>query len=45
ADTAQAEAEGFIASVHGAMLLARAYGTADIFAQILDPALRRLAPH
>lgn len=37
------EAEGFMATVHGAMLSARAYGDAAIFKDILDPLLDRLA--
>ncbi|MGO7322672.1 TetR/AcrR family transcriptional regulator [Rhizobium ruizarguesonis] len=38
------EAEAFMASVHGAMLSARAYGTPEIFATILTPTLQRLTP-
>lgn len=38
------EAEAFMASVHGAMLSARAYGTPEVFATILAPTLRRLSP-
>jgi TetR/AcrR family transcriptional repressor of nem operon len=37
------EAEAFMASVHGAMLSARAYGTPDVFAAILAPTLKRLS--
>ncbi|MDT3378559.1 TetR/AcrR family transcriptional regulator [Labrys neptuniae] len=37
------EAEAFMASVHGAMLSARAYGTPDVFATILAPTLERLS--
>jgi len=39
---APVEAEMFIASVHGAMLSARAHGDAAMFAAILQPTLRRL---
>ncbi|EJN02498.1 TetR/AcrR family transcriptional regulator [Phyllobacterium sp. YR531] len=38
------EAEAFMASVHGAMLSARAYGTPDVFATILAPTMARLSP-
>ncbi|WP_029620492.1 TetR/AcrR family transcriptional regulator [Pseudorhizobium marinum] len=38
------EAEAFMASVHGAMLSARAYGDGETFALILAPTLRRLSP-
>jgi TetR/AcrR family transcriptional repressor of nem operon len=38
------EAEAFMASVHGAMLSARAYGTPDVFGAILAPTLQRLSP-
>ncbi|MGO7300584.1 TetR family transcriptional regulator [Rhizobium leguminosarum] len=38
------EAEAFMASVHGAMLSARAYGTPEVFATILTPTLQRLTP-
>lgn len=41
--TAKAEAEGFMASVHGAMLSARAYGDPKIFGVITHPLLERLA--
>jgi TetR/AcrR family transcriptional repressor of nem operon len=37
------EAEAFMASVHGAMLSARAYGTPEVFATILAPTLKRLS--
>ena len=37
------EAEVFMASVHGAMLSARAYGDADIFGAIMTAQLERLA--
>jgi TetR/AcrR family transcriptional repressor of nem operon len=36
------EALAFMASVHGAMLSARAHGDPELFTQILQPALRRL---
>lgn len=38
------EAEAFMASVHGAMLSARAYGTPAIFSTILEPTFQRLSP-
>jgi TetR/AcrR family transcriptional repressor of nem operon len=38
------EAEVFLATVYGAMLSARAYGNAEVFATILAPALSRLSP-
>jgi TetR/AcrR family transcriptional repressor of nem operon len=37
------EAEAFMATVHGAMLSARAYGDTAIFGSILDPQLERMA--
>jgi TetR/AcrR family transcriptional regulator, transcriptional repressor for nem operon len=37
------EAEAFMATVHGAMLSARAYGDPKIFGVILAPALQRLS--
>nr|WP_315249845.1 TetR/AcrR family transcriptional regulator [uncultured Duganella sp.] len=37
------EAEAFMATVHGAMLSARAYGDADIFGVIMEPQLARLS--
>lgn len=40
----EVEAEAFMASVHGAMLSARAYGDGRTFATILAPTLRRLSP-
>lgn len=40
--TARSEAETFIATVHGAMLSARAYGDPEIFATITRPLLERL---
>lgn len=41
-DTARTEAETLMATVHGAMLSARAYGETAIFGTILDPILARL---
>jgi len=41
---AQDEAELFMATVHGAMLSARAYGDPKIFGSITDPLLERLLP-
>ena len=38
------EAEVFLATVYRAMLSARAYGNAEVFATILAPALSRLSP-
>jgi len=38
------EAEAFLATVYGAMLSARAYGTPEVFSTILAPALNRLKP-
>ncbi|CAN7557124.1 TetR/AcrR family transcriptional regulator [Rhizobium rhizogenes] len=38
------EAEAFMATVHGAMLSARAYGAPEVFATILAPTLERLSP-
>jgi TetR/AcrR family transcriptional repressor of nem operon len=40
--SAQSEAEMFMATVHGAMLSARAYGDPKIFAAITQPAIERL---
>ena len=40
--TARAEAETFMATVHGAMLSARAYGDAKMFGLIARPVLERL---
>ena len=37
------EAEAFMATVHGAMLSARAYGDTAIFGAVMDPQLARLA--
>jgi TetR/AcrR family transcriptional repressor of nem operon len=42
-DTPRIEAEAFMATVHGAMLSARAYGDTDIFGSIMDPQLARLS--
>jgi TetR/AcrR family transcriptional repressor of nem operon len=42
-DTPRIEAEAFMATVHGAMLSARAYGDTTIFGTIMDPQLARLA--
>ena len=39
------EAEAFMATVHGAMLSARAYGDPKIFGVVTGPVLERLAPH
>ena len=44
AGTAKAEAEAFMAGVHGAMLSARAYGDPGIFGVVTQPLLERLAP-
>lgn len=41
--TPRAEAEGFMATVHGAMLSARAYGDPMIFGVVTGPLLERLA--
>ncbi|MDG4884817.1 TetR/AcrR family transcriptional regulator [Mesorhizobium sp. WSM4884] len=38
------EAEAFMATVHGAMLSARAYGDAAAFATIMAPTLQKLIP-
>jgi len=40
--TAKAEAETFMATVHGAMLSARAYGDARMFGVVVRPVLERL---
>lgn len=37
------EAEAFMATVHGAMLSARAYGDTAVFGMIMDPQLERLS--
>ena len=42
-ETPRVEAEAFMATVHGAMLSARAYGDTGIFAVVMDPQLKRLA--
>ncbi|MHC4053888.1 TetR/AcrR family transcriptional regulator [Bradyrhizobium sp. 25ACV] len=42
--TARVEAEGFMATVHGAMLSARAYGDPKMFGIIARPLLDRLSP-
>jgi TetR/AcrR family transcriptional regulator, transcriptional repressor for nem operon len=42
--TPRAEAETFMATVHGAMLSARAYGDAKIFGAVTRPLLERLTP-
>lgn len=42
---AQSEAEAFMATVHGAMLSARAYGDASIFDVITQPLVERLIRH
>lgn len=41
--TARVEAEIFMATVHGAMLSARAYGDTGMFGTIMDPYLGRLS--
>ena len=38
----EAEAMAFMATVHGAMLSARAYGDPEVFAKIVQPLMRRL---
>jgi TetR/AcrR family transcriptional repressor of nem operon len=43
-NTPRAEAEAFMATVHGAMLSARAYGDPKIFGVVTGPLLERLAP-
>jgi len=43
ADTAKAEAEIFMATVHGAMLSARAYGDPAAFHAVTRPLLERIA--
>jgi TetR/AcrR family transcriptional repressor of nem operon len=42
--TPRAETEAFMATVHGAMLSARAYGDPKIFGVVIGPVLERLAP-
>lgn len=44
AGPAKAEAESFMACVHGAMLSARAYGDPGTFSLVTRPLLERLAP-
>jgi TetR/AcrR family transcriptional repressor of nem operon len=41
--TPRIEAEAFMATVHGAMLSARAYGDTSMFGAIMDPQLARLS--
>lgn len=41
-DAPAVEAESFMATVHGAMLSARAYGNAAVFAAVADPLVDRL---
>lgn len=41
--SARVEAEAFMATVHGAMLSARAYGDANMFATVMQPQLERMA--
>ncbi|HKX90680.1 MAG TPA: TetR/AcrR family transcriptional regulator [Sphingopyxis sp.] len=43
-DTVETEAEAFVATVHGAMLSARANGDPALFGTITAPLLKRLAP-
>jgi TetR/AcrR family transcriptional repressor of nem operon len=43
ANAPQVEAEIFMATVHGAMLSARAYGDTSIFGSIMDPQLERMS--
>jgi TetR/AcrR family transcriptional repressor of nem operon len=43
-DTAAVEANAFMATVHGAMLSARAFDNPAIFESITQAAIRRLAP-
>jgi TetR/AcrR family transcriptional regulator, transcriptional repressor for nem operon len=42
-DTPRIEADAFMATVHGAMLSARAYGDTTMFGLIMDPQLARLS--
>ncbi|HUD93477.1 TetR/AcrR family transcriptional regulator [Sphingobium sp.] len=37
------EAEGFMATIHGAMLSARAYGQPEMFGMVTDPLIARLS--
>ena len=41
--TVQVEAEAFMATLHGAMLSARAYGDAQMFVTIMQPQLERMS--
>lgn len=41
---ASVEAESFMSTVYGAMILARAYGQPDKFTQVVEGAMRRLLP-
>lgn len=41
--SAAAEAESFMASVHGAMLSARVYGKVDVFSDVVGDAITRLS--
>jgi TetR/AcrR family transcriptional repressor of nem operon len=43
--SASAEAETFIALMHGAMISARTYGTSKVYTVVMQGALRRLAVH
>jgi TetR/AcrR family transcriptional repressor of nem operon len=43
ANAPHVEAEIFMATVHGAMLSARAYGDTNVFGSIMDPQLERMA--
>jgi TetR/AcrR family transcriptional repressor of nem operon len=43
--TAEEEAQAFMASVHGAMLSARALGSCAVFQTVTDGALRRISKH
>lgn len=42
-NSAKVEAEGFMATIHGAMLSARAYGDPKMFGVITAPLLERLS--
>jgi TetR/AcrR family transcriptional repressor of nem operon len=42
-DSPRIDAEVFMATVHGAMLSARAYGDTEIFGTIMHPQLKRLS--
>jgi len=41
-ETAQSEAESFMAAVHGAMLSARVYGDETVFSVVTEPLIERL---